>query len=780
MQIDPLERSVKLSARELAVFRNQPLARSISHSRWRANVGQQWHKLAEYESKNTQSDARFEVSVHANWLHRGWMFNLSGRIDQLLPKENGTLIREIKTIREPLPVADETLIKQYNNYFAQVAIYQAMLKILPEYADQSIKSEVQFINIENGARQSVLLESSEEKFFEAQLDQLIPFLNERLASVERIRNIKIQPAFSNLRPGQAKLFSTLSEASIRSRIVLAQAPTGFGKTGIILEHALKQMQNGIYDRCVYLSSQSTGQLETVRQLEQMIGCDLRFIQMRNREEHRIRSERHICTGDELCDTQIEQLWHEAKIHPEKLFINGTLSLVRAQELGADTGICPYTLTKSCLPFAEFWIGDSNYIFSSKSRPIFLDAPGFEAERTLLIIDEAHNLPKRAADGLSTKIASTDLFFAIEEMRAHGAPNRLLSIASELARWIVDLEPEKELSSQNAYIGQDLCEDFTKELEQATFNYKEVAPFAMQLTWNISTLASSFSAIDGQYLHWSPRSGALAATCLNASEWIKACLEPFGGVIMMSATLAPFKAFGVSCGLTSDSIMIAQGHAPWRDNAYDVAIDCRVDTRLRSRSKHYETTARTVAQLSHSSPGVPVGVFFSSYQYADNVLAYLEAACPELRIMRQPRGVTLCEQKDFIEEGLLSADALLLVMGSSYSEGIDLMGGRINHIMIVGPALPEVNFIQKTKMAKYTDSSQEDAFTEIYIRPAMQRIHQALGRIVRAPGQSARVLLHDKRFAESAYQNELAPEYHSDLKIDSEQAFLDWLDSRKAN
>ncbi|MEC7609615.1 MAG: DEAD/DEAH box helicase family protein, partial [Verrucomicrobiota bacterium] len=325
MQIDPLERSVKLSARELAVFRNQPLARSISHSQWRANVGQQWHKRAEYESKNTQSNARFEVSVHANWQHRGWMFNLSGRIDQLLSRENGILIREIKTIRSPLPVADETLIEQYGNYFAQVAIYQALLKILPEYANHSIKSEVQFINIENGARQSVLLESSEEKFFEAQLDQLIPFLNERLASVERIRRIKVQPAFSNLRPGQTQFFNTLSEASVQSRIVLAQAPTGFGKTGIILEHALKQMQNGIYDRCVYLSSKSTGQLETVHQLKQMIGCDLRFMQMRNREEHRITSERHICTGDELCDSQIEQNWHEAKIHPEKLFIGGTLS-----------------------------------------------------------------------------------------------------------------------------------------------------------------------------------------------------------------------------------------------------------------------------------------------------------------------------------------------------------------------------------------------------------------------------------------------------------------------
>ena len=120
------------------------------------------------------------------------------------------------------------------------------------------------------------------------------------------------------------------------------------------------------------------------------------------------------------------------------------------------------------------------------------------------------------------------------------------------------------------------------------------------------------------------------------------------------------------------------------------------------------------------------------------------------------------------------------MGSSYAEGIDLIGGRINHIMIVGPALPEVNLIQKTKMANYTESSYEDAFTEIYIRPAIRRIHQALGRIVRAPGQTARVLLHCKRFAESVYQNELASEYHTNLKISSEEALIDWLESRKAN
>jgi Rad3-related DNA helicase len=146
------------------------------------------------------------------------------------------------------------------------------------------------------------------------------------------------------------------------------------------------------------------------------------------------------------------------------------------------------------------------------------------------------------------------------------------------------------------------------------------------------------------------------------------------------------------------------------------------------------------------------------------------------VQRQPRGADLAEQSTFIEEGLLTADALFLILGSSFAEGIDQLGGYIDQIMIVGPALPEVNLIQKTKMEQYDSSSRDDAFREIYIRPAMRRIHQALGRIVRAPGQSARVLLHCKRFAEFAYQNELAPEYQSDLEIRSDEALIQWLNS----
>jgi len=774
MQIEPLQRSVRLSARELALFRNQPTARGHGRSPWRANVGQQWHKSAEADSSAAHPEARFEVTLSADWRHRDWLFQINGRIDQLIPHAGGLLVREVKTIRSPLPAPEETLIETYPDYFAQASIYRALLQMLPEYSDQPIAAEVQFINIENGAVQSVALAAQEHALFEQQLDQVIPFLEERRGSLNRLRAATITPAFPTLRAGQADLFNTLHQAALKARCVLTQAPTGFGKTGIVLEHALKHMQAGLYDRCIYLSSKSTGQLETIRQLKQMIGHDLRYIQMRNRSEHRIDSARHCCTGDERCNAEVGQHWREADVHAPELFQDGTFELARSQALGATTGICPYTLTKACLPFAEIWIGDSNYVFSPDSQSVFLEAQGFDPARTLLIVDEAHNLPDRTADSLSVELTSADLLFALEELRANGAPKRLLAIANELCRWIDGLSVEQALSANQVYIGQDLCEDFTAQLKEAAFDYEATAPFAIKCVWRIPRLAEALTAPAHQFLHWAPRSGLLSATCLDASEWIAECLKPFTGAIIMSATLAPFENFREKCGLAPESVTIAEGLAPWRDGAYDVAIDCRVDTRFRSRERHYETTARTVAQLCHHSPGVAVAVFFASYLYADNIRAYLEALAPELRVQRQPRGVELAEQATFIEEGLLTADALFLILGSSYAEGIDQLGGRVEQIMIVGPALPEVNLIQKTRMEHHDAPSRDEAFRDVYIRPAMRRIHQALGRIVRAPEQRARVLLHCQRFAEPAYHAELAPEYQSAHKIRKEAELFDWL------
>jgi Rad3-related DNA helicase len=774
MHIDPLARTVRLSVRELATFRQVPSSDGHSASPWRAKVGQQWHTTAAQQTSATHADARFEVPLKATWLHRDWTFEIKGRIDQILPESDLLRICEVKTVRASLPASAEELASRYPDHFAQVAIYLGLARVLPEYARTTLSAELCFIDIETGTTQVVPLSEADERLFEQQLNTLLPFLEDRRNCQLRLQGVELQPAFETLRDGQAELFATLDHAALQSKTVLLEAPTGFGKTGIVLEHTLRQMQSGVYERAIYLTSKSTGQLETIRQLRAMIGDNLRYIQMRNRAEHRIETATHTCTGDERCNEHLGQSWRAAAISPPDLFEDGTLSLDRAKDLGESTGVCPYALTKGCLPFADMWIGDTNYIFSPASQAVFLEQHSFDPAKTLLIVDEAHNLPDRAADALSVELSAADLLFAVEELRNVGGPRQLLSIGEELVRCLDALPAGGPLSPDALYGTLDLCEDFARQLNDARIDYDAAAPFAIDIIWRIPDLAKRLAEPPHQWLHWSPTAGLLRATCLDASRWIAECLAPFGGSILMSATLAPIQSFRERCGLTRENATLALGHAPWRDDAYHVAIDTRVDTRYKQRDKYYETTARTIAALIDQSPGVPVAVFFASYLYAENIKAYLDALKPGARIQVQPRGVDLAEQESFIDEGLLMADALFLILGSSYAEGVDKLGGRIDIAMVVGPALPEVNAIQDAKMEAHPSTERNAAFKDVYIIPAMRRIHQALGRIVRAPGQRAKVLLHGKRYAEAAYHQQLAPEYQQATTITSDQELGEWL------
>ena len=63
---------------------------------------------------------------------------------------------------------------------------------------------------------------------------------------------------------------------------------------------------------------------------------------------------------------------------------------------------------------------------------------------------------------------------------------------------------------------------------------------------------------------------------------------------------------------------------------------------------------------------------------------------------------------------------------------------------------------------------------MYQIPGLQKVNQALGRLVRAPGQKAKVLLHCRRFADTSYSSLLAMEYQFYREVASESELHDWL------
>ncbi|HRP04195.1 MAG TPA: helicase C-terminal domain-containing protein, partial [Opitutaceae bacterium] len=80
-----------------------------------------------------------------------------------------------------------------------------------------------------------------------------------------------------------------------------------------------------------------------------------------------------------------------------------------------------------------------------------------------------------------------------------------------------------------------------------------------------------------------------------------------------------------------------------------------------------------------------------------------------------------------------------------------------------------------RMNVLQSEGQDAAFRKVYQVPGMQKVNQALGRLVRGPGQRASVLLHCRRFGETSYASLLATDYQFGSNLLSDEDLTAWLE-----
>jgi len=803
MDFDLSQRTARLSVGEFANFSLGPNAAGsgAGQSIWRAQLGTQWHQELRRQVSAERADAEFEIPIAGQIVHQGWTLSLTGRIDQVLPEGAATTLREIKTVTCPLPADEGELRRTYSEYFVQASTYLTLRRIAEP--KRPFRAELLFIEAGSGLAQPVALTPTDEGAFRAQLDRVVEFLQLRQRARERRQHLRFRPAFATPRPGQETTQADLTAAFEQHPAVLFEAPTGFGKTGVLLEFALGQLRSGHFDRALYLTSKATGQIQVAHQLAAMTtpsveetgaapgGPAVAAWHVRNKSEHCVNHTFH-CVRDNCAYLDgIESRWPDSGLARFYRFENHARDLETLRHAGREARICPYEITRAALAFNDVWIGDYNYVFAPSNRTLFYNQPGFDPARTLLMIDEAHNLPSRAADALSHTVLAREVRPLLAELDHQNAPAPLLRAWESYTQLLGALLPMDSLDPALEADLLDTLETIVRQLAAQPLDYAALGPdFSAQL-WRTQELSEWLNNHQLRKLVWCPREGELALTCLDAAFAIGETLQSFGGVVLASATLSPTKDYAESIGLSDAETVVfhrslpandqgslgitaptvVRAATPWRDGAYDVAIDCRVDTSFQQRSRHLPTTAATIAQL-HAAAGGPIAVFFPSYAYAENVLRALDAST--LRVALQPRQRELQAQADWVEESVVLADALFLVLGSSFAESIDLLGGRIGHAMVVGPALPEVNAVQRARMHEFDSLGRELAFRRVYQVPGLQKVNQALGRLVRAPGQHAKILLHCRRFADVRYASLLAPDYQFGTHLASTDDLTRWL------
>ncbi len=93
---------------------------------------------------------------------------------------------------------------------------------------------------------------------------------------------------------------------------------------------------------------------------------------------------------------------------------------------------------------------------------------------------------------------------------------------------------------------------------------------------------------------------------------------------------------------------------------------------------------------------------------------------------------------------------LLIIGGSFSEGIDLPSDRLIGVAVVGVGLPQVS-PEVDLLRDYYEKKNGEGFQYAYVNPGMNKVMQAVGRLIRSETDVGSALLIDERYMEEDYK-----------------------------
>ena len=115
--------------------------------------------------------------------------------------------------------------------------------------------------------------------------------------------------------------------------------------------------------------------------------------------------------------------------------------------------------------------------------------------------------------------------------------------------------------------------------------------------------------------------------------------------------------------------------------------------------------------------------------------------------------------------------LLVVMGGSLSESVDFMGARLDGVIVIGLGLPPPSLFRDSQAAHFEDTYESGAGQLVaYTQPAMTKILQTAGRLIRDVKDRGIICLVDPRFRTPAVR-QFFPEHWQVQEVESDKVSI---------
>jgi len=558
---------------------------------------------------------------------------------------------------------------------------------------------------------------------------------------------------SAFRPGQRNLAESVYKAVSTGRCLMAQAPTGIGKTVGTIFPMLKALAPQQLDKVLFLTAKTPGRKLALDAAQVLYASSpelpLRVLELVARDkacEHLDKA----CHGEScpLAKGFYDRL-PAARIAAANVRL---LDQHNLREVALEHGLCPYYLSQEMARWSDLVVADYNYYFDVGA--LLFGLAQLNQWRVAVLVDEAHNLVERARSMYS---ASLDQY-TLKTVR-DTAPEPLKKPLQRLNREWNALHKD-QLAPYQAYAARpdkmlqalSLCAsamgDYFNDHPEALNGDLQAFYFEALQFAKVAELFNEHFIFDIslRQLRGKRSSSTLCLRNVVPAEFIRPRLTAARSSVLFSATLSPRHYYADLLGLPADTAWV-DVESPFNAAQLRVRIVDEVSTRFVHRQASLEPIVELIAEQFAHQPGNYLA-FFSSFDYLQQVALLLAERHPHIALWQQSRGMAEAERRAFLEQFTEHSQGVgFAVLGGAFGEGIDLPGARLIGAFIATLGLPQLNPVNE-QMKQRMGAIFGSGYDYTYLYPGIQKVVQAAGRVIRSQQDQGVVMLIDDRFGEA--------------------------------
>lgn len=709
--------------------------------------------------KGYQDTDQVEVYLRTEIPYNDLTFVIDGRCDGLLFHDGEVIVDEIKSYSQPPSQLPE---EGYPVHWAQAKMYAYIYSKDHELAEIAV--QLTYVHVESGA-----CKYYKHNFTFSELECFVYEMMEGFAPYARLqqkhrksRNESIKALnfpFETYRPGQRKLAGAVYKTIMDEKSLFTKAPTGIGKTISTLFPAVKAIGEGHLNRIFYLTAKTITRTAAENAIAQMSsnGLCVNSITLTAKDKVCFKDET-ICQKDyceyangyydRINEAIIDILRHENRITRKVL-----------EEYAHKHRVCPFEFSIDLAYEVDAVICDYNYIFDPRVslKRLF----GEQKKCTALLIDEAHNLVDRSREMFSASLHKKTFLQLKKDFKGTG--NLIFEYTKQINAWFIALK--KSNAGKNEFVLDVLDPD----LQAMLLSFVEACEQVLQTDTSQALLEAYFDVknflkiaelLDDSYIIYGEQEKNdlyIKLFCINPAKLLQQMGKGYRAKIFFSATLSPLAYYQDILGGQSEDY--AQSlPSPFSSEQTEVIIK-PLSTRYRDRDHTKGAIVSFVQSLLQRRTGNYL-IFFPSYQYLLAVYDLFKEIDVKTKTLMQSMGMTEEEREAFLDAFRPDQGETLLgfaVLGGIFSEGIDLIGDRLNGVVIVGVGLPQLCFEQNL-IKDYFDKQGKNGYNYAYVYPGMNKVLQAGGRLIRSEQDRGTIVLIDDRFLQNQYQQLLPHEW----------------------